>query len=206
MKERHSKNNRHHAEKEPAPEAAAPGEVVPVTPAVDAPPPPEEAGTKEIDALKDQLLRLHADFDNFRKRTHRDQAEISLRANEGLMKELLPALDHLELGVQNAVKAGAPAAVVDGLKLVYEQFMTALRKFGLEPIDAEKQVFDPHRHEAITYVPSEEIPAETVIAQTRRGYKLGEKLLRAAQVVVSSGPAEQPSAGSDQPAPANKEG
>ena len=198
MKERHSKQDPHQEKAAPAPEADAHAEVIPLTPAVDAPPPPEEqAGAPEVDTLKDQLLRLHADFDNFRRRTQRDQAEIGLRANENLLKELLPALDHLELGIQNAAKAGAPAAVSDGFKLVYDQFMTALRKFGLEPVDAEKQAFDPHWHEAITYVPSEEIPAETVIAQTRRGYKLGDRLLRAAQVVVSSGPAASPAGETD---------
>ncbi|HBA82637.1 MAG TPA: nucleotide exchange factor GrpE [Verrucomicrobia bacterium] len=204
MKDRHSKNKNHCQPQEAPEEAAASAEMIPLTPAVEAPPPESAEGAREVDALKDQLLRLHADFDNFRKRTQREQAEIGLRANESLLKELLPVVDHFELGLQNAVKAGALAAVADGLKLVYDQFLTALRKFGLEPVNAEKEIFDPHKHEAITYVPSEEIPAETVIAQTRRGYKLGDRLLRAAQVVVSSGPA-QPAADSTGPDGQNKE-
>lgn len=199
MKDRHSSKHAHDArqtkpgEEGPEPSAAgAPSQegVVPVTPAMDAPPPAEKApGKSEAELLKEQLLRLQADFENFRKRTQRDQAETALRANEHLLRELLPVLDHFELGLQNAAKSGAPAGVMEGLKLVLDQFMAALRKFGVEPVLAENQPFDPNFQEAITYVPSDSAPAETVITQTRRGYVMGGKLLRAAQVVVSSGPA-----------------
>jgi len=81
--------------------------------------------------------------------------------------------------------------VVDGFKMVYDQFQNVLKKFKLEPIDAVGEVFDPHKHEALTHMPSDEYPAETCSNQIRRGYMFGDKLLRAAQVVVSSGPADE---------------
>jgi molecular chaperone GrpE len=141
------------------------------------------------EVLEDRLLRLQADFENFKKRTHRERGELVRRAAENLMTELLPILDHFELGFENASNHEANPAVVEGFRIVYDQMVSGLKKHGLEPIDAMGQAFDPHLHEAITHLPSEDRPADSVIQQTRRGYMLGDRLLRAAQVVVSSGPA-----------------
>ena len=149
--------------------------------------PVEELPSAE-DALRDQLLRLQADFDNFRKRIDRERKDWAVFANEKLLKDLLPALDNFELGLANGVKANAPEALLEGLRLVKGQFEGALAKSGVVPIDAEGQPFDPNLHEAITHMPSPDVPEGTVLAQTRRGYKMGDKLLRPAQVVVSSGP------------------
>ena len=109
---------------------------------------------------------------------------------EDLLLELLPVIDHYEMGLQTAEEHHAESAVVDGFKLVYEQFQGVLKKFNVEPIDAVGEEFDPHRHEALTHMPSDEFPAETCSNQIKRGYMFGDKLLRAAQVVVSSGPSE----------------
>ena len=79
---------------------------------------------------------------------------------------------------------------MDGFKLVYDQFRNVLKKFNLTPIEAVGEEFDPHKHEALTHMPSEEYAAEICSNQVKRGYMFGDKLLRAAQVVVSSGPAE----------------
>jgi len=141
------------------------------------------------EVLEDRLLRLQADFENFKKRTHRERGELVRRAAEDLMTELLPILDHFELGFENASNHEANPAVVEGFRIVYDQMVSGLKKHGLEPIDAMGQPFDPHLHEAITHLPSEDHPADSVIQQTRRGYMLGDRLLRAAQVVVSSGSA-----------------
>jgi molecular chaperone GrpE len=146
------------------------------------------AGSAEADALKDRLLRLQADFENFRKRTEREWKERSARAAEDLLTELLPVLDHFELGLHNAAERGADAAVRDGFQLVCDQLLNALRKFGLQPVDAASSAFDPHLHEAVSHIPSEEYAADEIIEQVRRGYRLGDKLLRPVQVVVSSGP------------------
>jgi molecular chaperone GrpE len=144
----------------------------------------------EIAALKDRLLRLQADFDNMRKRVIKERTEVYARANEDIMLEMMPVLDHLDLALATAAEheiTGAQAAVVDGFKLVSEQLMSVLKKFGLEPINAEGQQFDTNRHEAIAQMPSETVAEGIVITQTRRGWMLGEKLLRPSQVVVSAG-------------------
>ena len=140
--------------------------------------------------LQDRLLRLQADFENYRKRMDREKKDWIAFANEKLVLELLQVLDHFELGLADSAKNGAPAAFVEGFQLICNQLRAALEKAGVQAIDAEGAAFDPHVHEAITHLPSDDVPADHVVAQTRRGYKLGDKLLRAAQVVVSSGPAD----------------
>lgn len=146
-----------------------------------------EEQVSEVAALKDQLLRLQADFENYRKRMDREKKDWALYAGEKVVQDLLPAIDSFERGLANAEKDSLPAALLDGFRLVYNQLLGALSKAGATPIDAEGQVFDPNVHEAISHLASETVPEGTVIAQTRRGYKMGERLLRAAQVVVSSG-------------------
>ena len=141
-----------------------------------------------IRQLRDQLLRLQADFDNFRKRTLREKTDIFDMAASELMLELLPVLDHLQLGIQAALAHKADKAIQEGLQLIFDQLVGVLMKFGLAPFDAEQQVFDPARFEAVSHMASDKEPEGIVLAQTRRGYMLRNKLLRPAQVVVSSGP------------------
>ena len=185
------------------PEAAQPA-AEPDLPAVDpAHPVPEDVPAAPAEAaaaaepqpspeevLQDRLLRLQADFENYRKRMDREKKDWIAFANEKLVLELLPVLDHFELGLADGAKNGAPAAFVEGFQLICNQLRAALEKAGVQAIDAEGAAFDPHVHEAITHLPSDDVPADHVVVQTRRGYKLGDKLLRAAQVVVSSGPAD----------------
>lgn len=172
----------------PAAPEAAPAES-PAAPAGSAP------ADEAVQRLNERLLRLQADFDNFRKRTQRERAELVTAANEELISGLLPLLDHFELGLRNAREHEANASVIQGFQLVFDQFTQLLTRFGLEPIDALEKHFDPHQHEAVTHLPSEEFPADIVMAQTRRGFRLGGKLLRPAQVVVSRGPAGQEDSG-----------
>jgi len=178
------------AEEELADREAAEAEELPDTEIIeeDVAPQVEE---EEDESLRDQFIRLQADFANFRNRTQRERLELYQRANEDLFSELLPVLDHYEMGLQTAEQHHSDKAVVDGFKMVYDQFQNVLKKFKLEPIDAVGQAFDPHKHEALTHMPSDEYPAETCSNQVRRGYLFGDKLLRAAQVVVSSGPADE---------------
>ncbi|MFA7157657.1 MAG: nucleotide exchange factor GrpE [Kiritimatiellia bacterium] len=172
---------------------------------------------EECARLKDQLLRLGADFENFRKRSLREKNEICENANEALALDLLPIIDHLQLALKAAAKhkanlAGSPrpepgtktaqshltssgqaeASFLEGLRLIHEQMMNTLAKFGLEPFESEKQPFDPARHEAVSCLPSEKDPEGTVMTQSRQGYRFKKKILRPAQVVVSSGKAELP--------------
>jgi molecular chaperone GrpE len=153
----------------------------------------EQAVTPEVVAeepLKNQLLRLQADFDNFRKRTQRERNELFLFANESLFLEMLPIIDHFEMGFKSAEAHQTDCSVTEGFRMVYNQLLDVLKKFNVTAIDAVGEPFDPHRHEAILHMPSDK-PAEIVLEQVRRGYMLGDKLLRAAQVIISSGPAEQ---------------
>ncbi|MDP2991145.1 MAG: nucleotide exchange factor GrpE [Kiritimatiellota bacterium] len=151
-----------------------------------------QAGQVEkLAQLQDRLLRLQADFDNFRKRTLREKNELFDSANQALMLELLTVLDHLQLGIQAASAHQADPAFREGLTLIFDQLMGVLCKFGLSPIETEKQVFDPNRFEAVNALPSAAEPEGTVLALVRHGYLLRNKLLRPAQVIVSSGPAQE---------------
>jgi molecular chaperone GrpE len=154
--------------------------------------PADQKTPSEIEQLKDRVLRLQADYDNFRKRTIRDQSEMVARANADLLLQILPVMDHFERGLRDARAHKADKSIVDGFQLIYDQLMGAWLKAGLTPINAEGQMFDPNFHEAITNIPSDEHPADTVVTETRRGYLLGDKLLRVSQVIVSSGPAVPP--------------
>ena len=178
------------AEEELADKEAAEVEELPDTEIIeeDKPAPVVE---QEEESLRDQFVRLQADFANFRNRTQRERIELYQRANEDLLLEILPVLDHYEMGLQTAKQHDADQAVVDGFQLVLDQFQNVLKKFNLTPIDAIGEAFDPHKHEALTHMPSDEYAAETCSNQVRRGYMFGDKLLRAAQVVVSSGPADK---------------
>jgi molecular chaperone GrpE len=182
MKEHHSK---HSANPKPHEQKAEAGDLD------QAPAAPVETPS-EIEQLKDRILRLQADYDNFRKRTIRDRDELALRANADLLLRILPVMDHFERGLRDARAHKVDKGVIDGFHLIYDQLLGALLKAGLVPINAEGQMFDPNFHEAVTHVPSDEHPADIVVTETRRGYLLGDKLLRASQVIVSSGPAVPP--------------
>ena len=151
--------------------------------------------SKDLEVLRDRMLRLQADFDNFRKRTARDRSEIYKRANEDLMAEMLPVIDHIELGIAKAAEHGAEAGMIEGWRLIADQLLSVLQRFGLTPLDAAGAIFDPTLHEAIAHLPSKDAPAGTVVKQTRRGYMIGSKLLRPAQVFVSSGDATADASG-----------
>lgn len=150
--------------------------------------PSSSAPDMDLAKMKDQLLRLRADFDNFRKRTLREKTLLCETANEELLTELLPVLDHMQLALGASNVAGADPAFRQGLLMIFEQLMGILAKFGLEPIDAEGKPFDPELHEAVSCMPSDTHPEGTVIGQARRGYLLKKRLLRPAQVIVSGSP------------------
>jgi len=166
----------------PAPEdAAKPSEPAPA--AAEAEKNAPEA--KELAAQKDRYMRLMADFDNFRKRQIREREEWLKRANEELLGDLLPIVDHLELALKKTAAPADPFAA--GVKLVYDQFISLLDRYGVTPIDAKGQPFDPSIHEALSQMTSPTVPAHVVLDQFRRGWRLAGRLLRPAQVVVSAG-------------------
>lgn len=141
--------------------------------------------------LKDQLMRLQADFDNYRKRMVREQNEIGRRALDRVIREFLPVSDNLERALQQSRELKANDAFISGIEMVLQQFRDVLKKCGVIPIEALGRPFDPLRHEAISRMVSGDHPEETVLVETQRGYMLGGDLLRAAQVVVSTRPPDE---------------
>ena len=167
-----------------APAPREPAQAAPASlPAAEASQPSPEA--LELAALKDRYARMMADFDNYRKRQTREREEWLKRANEDLLGDLLPVVDHLDLALKKTADPSDPFAT--GVKMVYDQFFALLDRYGVTPIDAKGKVFDPAFHEALTQMSSPTVPAHTVIDQFRRGWLLAGRLLRPAQVVVSSG-------------------
>lgn len=144
----------------------------------------------ERDTLKDQLIRTRADFDNFRKRTARDDARLRKMAAEAVVRDLLPVLDNLDRALEHATDDSGGLAA--GIEMVRKQFSEALQRHGLTTITAAGQVFDPNVHEAVACVPSAEVPLNHVIQEFQKGYRLGDQVLRPAKVVVSAGPPETP--------------
>ena len=143
-----------------------------------------DALQRERDELLDTLQRVQADFDNYRKRAQRDQANLVTRAHERLVNELLPVLDDLERALE-AAEAHEEAKLEEGVALVARSFREVLKKEGLEEVATEGK-FDPHVHEALLSQPSSEDEGN-VIEVLQKGYRLGDRVLRPARVVVSSG-------------------
>jgi len=148
-----------------------------------------EQARKEAQEHYDKLLRLAAEFENYKKRMEREQQNALKYAEENILKELLPTLDNLERAMEEGRKAGEGKALLEGVEMTLKGLLATLEKFGLSPIDSVGQAFDPNYHEALTMEPSEDVPANHVIREFQKGYRYKERLLRAAKVVVSSGPA-----------------
>jgi len=143
---------------------------------------------EERDRLKDQLLRTAADYDNFRKRTKKDLDESERRGREETVRELLPVFDNLERAVQAAVGTSDVQAIIEGLKMVLKLFEDQTGRIGVTRIEAVGQRFDPAVHDAIQQKETDEHPPGTVIAEVVPGYRLGERMIRPAMVVVSRKP------------------
>jgi molecular chaperone GrpE len=148
-----------------------------------------EALQAERDALFDRLQRLAAEFDNYRKRNAREQLALSERANERLVKELIPILDDLGRALEAATEH-EEAKLEEGVRLVHRALSDLLAKEGLAEIETGGK-FDPHVHEALLSQPSDEEEG-SVIEVVQKGYKLGDRVLRPARVVVAAPPAAKP--------------
>lgn len=144
----------------------------------------------DIAALNDRLLRLQADFDNFRKRSQRERLELRRQVIEEVLADLLPVIDHFEMGLEAAARGGISNGVRAGFEAVRGQFVEALKRWGVEEIEALGRPFDPHQHEAVAHEPSADARPDTVVRVLKKGYRIGERLLRAAQVVVAAGTSE----------------
>ena len=154
---------------------------------------PEQPETPEKPAepdWKDQYARTLADFDNYRKRVARDREELAQFAAKDILKDLLPTVDNLALALDKAENKDDP--FVQGVKLAYDGFLKALADHGATPIDSLGEPFDANYHEALAQLPSPDVAEGVVMNEVKRGWLLHGKLLRAAQVVVSSGAPEKP--------------
>lgn len=173
----------------------ASGEQEPQQAAPSQPPESEQKATEqkatdpqaEVARLRDQLLRTAADFDNYRKRSRREQDDAQRRGRESVIKDLLPVFDNLERAAGSAESAPDAKAVADGLRIVLRQFVDTLDKMGVKRIASVGQTFDPAVHEAIQHLPSADHPAGVILAEVQPGYTIGDHLVRAAMVVVSKG-------------------
>ena len=156
----------------------------------------EPGGTVDAAKLKEQFAYLAAEFENFRKRVAREREAQAAFGNEQLLLAVLPFLDNLERAMGQEV--ASTEALLSGVRMTHDLFLSELRKFGLEQIPAQGGRFDPSLHEAIASVPSSGQPGGTILAEARKGYLLRGRLLRPAQVTVAVAPPED--SGGDAPA------
>lgn len=143
---------------------------------------------EERDRLKDQLLRTAADFDNFRKRTKKDLDDAERRGREDTVRELLPVFDNIERAVQASGAAKDVASIVEGLNMILKLFEDHVGRIGVTRVPSVGERFDPTVHDAIQQVETDEHPPGTVVTEVLAGYKLGDRLVRPAMVVVARKP------------------
>jgi len=155
-----------------------------------------EEARQTAESYKDQLLRKAAEFENYRRRTESDIANIIRNANEGLILSLLPVLDDFERSLKHQDDAAQDDAITRGIQLIYSKLQRILEGHGLVPFDSVGRPFDVEYHDALLQMPSAEHPPQTVLEEIERGYKLNDKVIRHAKVIVSSPPrSESPAPG-----------
>jgi len=166
-----------------------------------------KAKAAQMEEWKDKCLRVAADLENYRKRVAREKMEQAKYATQHLLMRLLPTIDNFEAALQHAGAEQNPdsvQALVEGLKLTLGQLRAVLREVGVEEVNAEGQHFDPQVHEAVSHLESDEHPAGKVVQQLRKGYKLSDRLLRPATVVVSKGKPQPQAQAAETPQPADE--
>jgi molecular chaperone GrpE len=165
-----------------APEAAAPSEA------------DEQAALESrLRDAEERYVRLYAEFENYKKRTARENEEFRRYANEGVLKEMLPVLDNFERAVSHAKEAseaaeGESGGLLEGVELIRKQFLDVLGKLGVTPIEAVGTPFDPQVHQAVSQMETADAAAGTVVNELQRGFFYRERVLRPAMVVVARGP------------------
>ncbi|HBQ15452.1 MAG TPA: nucleotide exchange factor GrpE [Myxococcales bacterium] len=146
---------------------------------------PMEELEAERAKLKDQLLRTAADFDNYRKRARKDVELAERKGKEAVLREILPVIDNLERAVAASADAVDVQAVRDGVNMVLKSFEESAARLGIERVESVGQRFDPNLHDAFQQVETDEVAPGTVVQEYQPGYKMGDKLLRPAMVVVA---------------------
>jgi len=148
---------------------------------------PESQGN-EVDEWRNLALRAQADLENYRKRMSREMGEIRRFAATSLLQDLLPVLDNFDFGLQAARGESTDSSIYQGMLMVRRQFEEFLGNSGVEEVPIEGKPFDPNLHEAVASEAHDEIPEGHIIKPVRKGYRLHDRLLRPASVVVSKGP------------------
>jgi molecular chaperone GrpE len=139
----------------------------------------------ELEQLKERWMRTAAELENFKKRAAREREEYTKYANDKLLKQVLPVLDSLQRSLAHEGNKNSETAFWEGIEMIHRQFLTMLEGFGVQPIEALNEPFDPSRHEAIMQVESNDHEPNTVVEEMETGYLLHDRLLRPARVVVS---------------------
>ncbi len=148
-----------------------------------------EALRNELAEAEKKALRYQADLDNFRRRTRREAEELARYAAMPLVTEMLDAVDNLNRAIEASATTSQGSALDEGVRMVAAQMQQTLATHGCTPIEAIGQPFDPNLHQAVQMIPSDEVPENHVVHELRSGFRYHERVLRPAQVMVSTGPA-----------------
>lgn len=141
----------------------------------------------ELKAVQDRYLRLAAEFENYKKRVQKDQAEYTRYAHERLLRELLPVLDNFQRALQHAQQSGGTNGLIEGVELTCKQYLEVLSRFGVRPIPSVGQPFDPAVHQAVATVDPQGQAPNTIVEEYEKGYYLHDRVLRPAIVTVAAG-------------------
>ena len=141
----------------------------------------------QLAAEKDKLLRISAEFENFKKRKQRETDDFKKFANETIFKRMLTVVDNLERAITSAEEASDETTLLEGVKLTHKDILNLFESFNVKLVEAENQPFDPNFHQAMFEVPNTEVPNNTVVQVVQAGYVIGERVLRPAMVGVSKG-------------------
>jgi len=144
------------------------------------------AAEQQVQEGHERFLRVAAELDNFRKRKEREISDLRKFANQALLRELLGVVDNLERALASARESGHPESLMEGVEMTLKELLKIFDQFGVKPIEALEQPFDPNHHEAVMQQPSDAYPSNTVIQELQKGYLLRDRLLRPAMVVVST--------------------
>lgn len=150
-----------------------------------------KTANEEIETLKDEKLRLHAETENFKRRITKEKEDFQKYSNEKAVGELLPVIDNLERAVAHAKEAGEKGALLEGVEMTLTLFSQILEKMGVSPVESVGENFDPQKHEAVQQIESADHEPNIVVSEFQKGYMLYERLIRPAMVVVSKPPAKQ---------------
>ena len=146
----------------------------------------DQKGVEEqLNAQKEKVLRLSAEFENFKKRKQREIDEFKKFANETVFKQLLSVVDNLERAIDSATDAVEETSLLEGVKLTHKEILKLFESFNVKVVEAENQPFDPNFHQAVTHAQNNDVPDNTVINVLQKGYVLHDRLIRPAMVVVS---------------------